>query len=46
MNEGIFMFQKITPLLVLAMFALGAYFMAQGMKNATDMAQGKKVLHP
>jgi len=37
------MFQKIAPLIVLAMFAIGAYFMVQGMKNATEMAIPKKV---
>ena len=36
------MFQKLTPLIVLAMFAIGAYFMMQGMHNATQMAKGKK----
>jgi len=36
------MFQKLAPLIVLAMFAAGAYFMVQGMKNATDMADPKK----
>jgi len=33
------MFQKLAPLLVLGMFAVGAYFMVQGMKNATNMAK-------
>ena len=33
------MFQKMAPLLVLAMFAVGAYFMIEGMKNATNMAK-------
>jgi len=37
------MFQKIAPLIVLAMFAIGAYFMVQGMKNATEMADHTKV---
>jgi uncharacterized protein (UPF0333 family) len=36
------MLQKLTPLIVLAMFAIGAYFMIQGMKNATDLAKPKK----
>jgi hypothetical protein len=35
------MFQKIAPLIVLAMFAVGAYFMLQGMHNATNMAQSR-----
>ena len=41
--QGLIMFQKLTPLIVLAMFAVGAYFMVQGMKNATEMADPKKV---
>jgi len=32
------MFEKFTPLIVLAMFAIGAYFMIMGMENATNMA--------
>ena len=36
------MFQKLAPLIVLAMFAVGAYFMVQGMKNATEMADPTK----
>ena len=36
------MFQKIAPLIVLAMFAIGAYFMVQGMENATKMANPSK----
>lgn len=36
------MFQKFAPLIVLAMFAVGAYLMIQGMKNATNMAQPKQ----
>jgi len=35
------MFQKIAPLIVLVMFAAGAYFMMQGMHNATHMAKSK-----
>jgi len=38
------MFQKIAPLIVLAMFAIGAYFMIQGMHNATQMAKGKDTI--
>lgn len=34
--------KKLTPLIVLALFALGVYFMAQGMQNAVDMAKPKK----
>ncbi len=37
------MFQKIAPLLVLALFAVGAYFMVKGMHNAMDLADHKKV---
>ncbi len=33
------MFQKFAPLIVLAMFAVGAYLMIQGMQNATNMAK-------
>jgi len=36
------MLKKFTPLIVLAMFAIGTYFMVQGMKNATNMAMDKK----
>jgi len=37
------MFQKIAPLIVLALFAVGVYFMIGGMQNAMDMADHKKV---
>ena len=37
------MFQKIAPLLVLAFFAIGVYFMLQGMQGAMDMADPEKV---
>jgi len=40
------MLQKLTPLIVLAMFALGAYFMINGMKNATNMAKPKTLSKP
>jgi len=36
------MLKKLTPLIVLALFALGAYFMMQGMDNAVDMTKAKK----
>jgi len=36
------MFQKLAPLIILAMFAIGAYFMVQGMHSATHMAKSKK----
>ncbi len=37
------MFQKYAPLIVLALFAAGVYFMLQGMQGAMDMADHKKV---
>ena len=36
------MLKKLTPLIVLVMFAIGAYFMMQGMDNAVDMIKPKK----
>ncbi len=36
------MLKKLTPLIVLALFALGAYFMMQGMDNAVEMSKTKK----
>jgi hypothetical protein len=32
------MFQKIAPLIILAMFAIGAFFMIQGMDRASKMS--------
>ncbi len=37
------MLKKLTPLIVLALFAIGVYFMMQGMNNAITMADPKKV---
>jgi len=37
------MFQKIAPLIVLAMFAIGAYFMIKGMHQATKLANPQTV---
>ncbi len=37
------MFQKLAPLIVLALFAIGVYFMLQGMQGAMDMAEPGKV---
>ncbi len=40
------MFQKFTPLIILALFAAGAYFMVKGMHHATklsDPKQAKKI---
>ncbi len=31
------MFQKLTPLLVLALFVAGMYFMIKGMDNAVEI---------
>jgi len=36
------MFQKLAPLIVLALFALGAYFMMQGMDNAVEISKPQK----
>ncbi len=37
------MLQKLAPLIVLAMFATGMYFMIKGMDNAVEMTTpGKK----
>ncbi len=37
------MFQKLAPLIVLVLFAVGVYFMLQGMQGAMDMADPEKV---
>lgn len=37
------MLKKLTPLIILALFAIGAYFMKMGMDNAVEMADPKKV---
>ena len=42
-NQGNIMFQKLAPLIVLALFAIGVYFMLQGMQGAMDMADPEKV---
>lgn len=36
------MLKKLTPLIVLALFALGAYLMMKGMDNAVHMTKVKK----
>ncbi len=36
------MFQKLAPLIVLALFITGMYFMLQGMDNAVEMTKTKK----
>jgi len=38
------MLQKLTPLIVLFLFAIGAYFMIQGMHHAVNMTKSKKEL--
>ena len=35
------MFQKLAPLIILALFATGLYFMIQGMDNAVEMTKSK-----
>ena len=35
------MFQKLAPLIVLALFVVGMYFMIQGMDNAVEMTTAK-----
>jgi len=36
------MLQKLAPLIILALFATGLYFMIQGMDNAVEMTKSKK----
>ena len=36
------MFQKLAPLIILALFMTGMYFMIQGMDNAVEMTTAKK----
>jgi len=36
------MFQKLTPLIILALFVLGTYLMIKGMDNAVTMSMGSK----
>jgi hypothetical protein len=36
------MFQKLAPLIILVLFAIGAYYMKKGMDNAIHMAKPKK----
>jgi len=35
--------KKLTPLIVLAIFVIGGYFIKIGMDNAVDMSKPKKV---
>jgi len=37
------MLKKIAPLLILALFAIGAFFMIKGMQNAVDLSDHTKV---
>lgn len=37
------MFKKLTPLIVLGMFVLAAYFILQGMNHAIDLSKPQKV---
>ena len=37
------MLKKLTPLIVLLLFAIGAYLMKTGMDNAVKMAKPQKV---
>jgi hypothetical protein len=39
---GANMFKKLTPLIILAMFIVGTYFMIQGMNKATALAHPQK----
>jgi hypothetical protein len=39
---GVNMFKKLTPLIILAMFIVGTYFMIQGMNKATALAHPQK----
>jgi len=36
------MFQKYAPLIILALFAIGTYFMLQGMDSALALSKGAK----
>jgi len=36
------MLQKFAPLIILALFILGAYYMIKGMDQATQLAKPKK----
>jgi hypothetical protein len=35
-------FQKYAPLIILVLFAIGTYFMIEGMNNALELGQGAK----
>jgi len=38
-KKGYTMLKKMTPLIVLALFAIGAYFMVKGMDNAVKLSK-------
>jgi len=40
---GVMMLKKLMPLLILGLFAAGAFLMKLGMDNAVNMANPKKV---
>ncbi len=35
------MFQKLAPLIILALFAVGTYFIVQGLEHASELAHPK-----
>jgi|AGBJ01.1.fsa_nt_gi hypothetical protein len=39
------MLKKLTPLIILALFALGAYFMMKGMDQAVSLAKPQKEIN-
>ena len=39
------MLKRLTPLIILILFAIGVYFMMQGMNNAIDMTKNKKEIN-
>ena len=36
------MFQKYAPIIILLLFAIGTYFMIEGMNNALELGHGVK----
>ncbi len=36
------MFQKYAPIIILLLFAIGTYFMIEGMNSALELGQGAK----
>ena len=37
------MWQKLTPIIILILFAIGAYFMIEGMNSALDMSKPQQL---